>query len=148
LLQLEPSLSSARQSREGCGTTGILKTYLELDEDGRVGNRDHSDIDAKKHRGSRAELLASAWLLGQGFEVFWGISQHGLADLIAYDPRAGTYIPADVKCHTSNHSRSGPRKLSDRQKQLGVRKILVDLESGTVRWAPESNVVVMKKRAA
>lgn len=109
----------------------------------------HPDI-AKKHRGSRAELLASAWLLGQGFEVFWSIAQHGLADLIAFDPRTGSYIPADVKCESeSRRSIGGSRRLSDRQKALGVKKMLVDLDRGTVRWAPENNVVVaMKKRAA
>lgn len=40
----------------------------------------------KKHKGSLAELLACAWLLRQGYEVFRNVSQHGVADLIAWQP--------------------------------------------------------------
>jgi hypothetical protein len=36
-----------------------------------------------KHKGARSELVACAWLLCQGYEVFRNVSQHGLMDIIA-----------------------------------------------------------------
>jgi len=36
-----------------------------------------------KHMGARSELIACAWLIEQGYEVFRNVSQHGLADVIA-----------------------------------------------------------------
>lgn len=36
-----------------------------------------------KHRGSHAEIKACAWLLEQGYDVFWNVSQHGDADIVA-----------------------------------------------------------------
>src|SRR5262249_15828766 len=38
---------------------------------------------ATKHRGAQTELLACAFLLGEGYEVFRNISAHGTADIIA-----------------------------------------------------------------
>lgn len=49
-----------------------------------------------KHKGSLAELLACAWLLKQGYEVFRNISQHGAGDLVIW--RHGeTPILVDVR---------------------------------------------------
>lgn len=36
-----------------------------------------------KHRGAHAEIMAVAWLLEQGYDVFRNVSQHGEVDLIA-----------------------------------------------------------------
>lgn len=49
-----------------------------------------------KHKGSLAELLACAWLLKQGYEVFRNVSQHGVADIIAWRPE-GSPILVEVR---------------------------------------------------
>lgn len=49
----------------------------------------------RKHKGTRAEYLACAWLLGEGYEVFRNISPFGEADLIAV--RGSHKIEIDVK---------------------------------------------------
>jgi hypothetical protein len=54
-----------------------------------------------KHRGAQAELIACAYLLGEGYEVFRNISPCGSADIIAckgselrrIDVKSGTYHP-------------------------------------------------------
>jgi len=49
----------------------------------------------KKHKGARSEFLAIAWLLGEGYEVFRNVSQHGAADLVII--KDGTTMLVDVK---------------------------------------------------
>lgn len=49
----------------------------------------------KKHKGALNELLACAWLLQEGYEVFRNLSAHGLVDLVAI--RDGAIIKIDVK---------------------------------------------------
>lgn len=39
-----------------------------------------------KHKGAVGELLASTWLLKQGYEVFRNVSPHGIADMVAWRP--------------------------------------------------------------
>ena len=51
-----------------------------------------------KHKGSLAELLACAWLLKQGYEVFRNVSQHGKADLIIW---RGNGLPQLVEVRTA-----------------------------------------------
>jgi len=51
-----------------------------------------------KHKGSLAELLACAWLLKQGYEVFRNVSQHGKADLIVW---RGNGLPQLVEVRTA-----------------------------------------------
>jgi Holliday junction resolvase-like predicted endonuclease len=36
-----------------------------------------------KHKGAHSELVACAWLLRQGYEVFRNISDRGIIDIIA-----------------------------------------------------------------
>lgn len=52
----------------------------------------------RKHQGAHGELIACAWLLRQGYEVFRNISAHGIVDIIGmkdgivelYDVKSGT----------------------------------------------------------
>jgi Holliday junction resolvase-like predicted endonuclease len=53
----------------------------------------------QKHKGSLAELQACAWLLKEGYEVFRNVSQHGVADLIAWRPD-GLPILVEVRTAT------------------------------------------------
>src|SRR5215469_8635574 len=39
-----------------------------------------------KHKGAVAELIASAWLLQHGYEVFRNVSQCGVADMVIWRP--------------------------------------------------------------
>jgi len=97
---------------------------------------------ADKHRGSQAELMGSAWLFGQGFEVFRNLSQHGIADLIALDPSTGSCMLIDVKSEAVGRSAGGARKLTKEQKRIGVRRLLVDRKTGICRWDREPAVDV------
>ena len=49
----------------------------------------------RKHVGAHNELLASVWLLKQGYEVFRNVSQHGLVDIVAM--KDGATVLFDVK---------------------------------------------------
>jgi len=48
-----------------------------------------------KHRGGHSELMACAWLLSNGYEVFRNVSQHGEIDIIAL--RGGKVFYLDCK---------------------------------------------------
>lgn len=54
-------------------------------------------IMRNKHKGAISELRACTWLLDNGFEVFRNVSQHGIADLVAWKPRSNEFIAVDVK---------------------------------------------------
>ena len=69
----------------------------------------------KKHFGSRNELIACAWLLEQGYEVFRNVSAHGLVDIIAM--KDGKTYHFDVK--------GGQTKLSETQVAMGVKRLTV-----------------------
>ena len=51
-----------------------------------------------KHKGARSELLACAWLLAQGYDVFRNVSQHGRVDIVAIKDGHVTFL--DVKTCT------------------------------------------------
>ena len=48
-----------------------------------------------KHEGARSELIAIAWLLSQGYEVFRNVSPFGIVDIIAI--RNTEWLKFDVK---------------------------------------------------
>ena len=77
----------------------------------------------QKHLGSRSELIACAWLLERGCEVFRNVSCHGLVDIIAIQ---GTNVFLfDVKT-TRNPEADIPHRLSEEQIALGVIPLLVE----------------------
>jgi hypothetical protein len=79
----------------------------------------------KKHRGAHNELLACAFLLNEGYEVFRNVSPCGWADLIAY--KEGKFLRIDVK---------GARNIKGlelRQKRDGVTGLVVK-DDGTCEF--------------
>jgi hypothetical protein len=51
--------------------------------------------------GAAAELLASAWLIGFGYQVFRNLSAAGPADLVAWCPETSETLFVDVKSANS-----------------------------------------------
>ena len=76
----------------------------------------------QKHRGARNELIACAWLLGEGYEVFRNISQHGDVDLIGMRDSQITFF--DVKAalyRTDGKPSPHNNRLSEAQILAGVK---------------------------
>lgn len=68
-----------------------------------------------KHKGAHSELIACAWLLAEGYEVFRNISPYGLADIIAW--KDGKMLLLDVKSTVAH--------LSPEQLAVGVVPLVV-----------------------
>ena len=82
----------------------------------------------KKHRGGYSELIASAWLLEQGFEVFRNLCDRGPVDLIVL--KDGQTQLIDVKTVQILVTKAGScmvngPKLKPEQIELGVRALFV-----------------------
>jgi hypothetical protein len=88
---------------------------------------------AVKHKGTRSEFLAIAWLLGEGFEVFRNVSPHGHIDLIV--AKNGEMIPIDVKSITDTWQQ-GKKPLTTEQIAAGIRPMYV-WPDGRVKFASE-----------
>ncbi len=73
--------------------------------------RDPSEITIEhKHKGACNELIATIWLLKQGYDVFRNVSQHGAIDIIAI--RDGKVLYIDVTVAYRYSVASGESKLS------------------------------------
>ena len=82
-----------------------------------------------KHLGSRNELIATTWLLDQGYEVFRNVSRHGEINIIA--TRGTEFLLLDVK----TGGLDGVSKydgLSTAQVQRGVKRLNV-YDDGTCK---------------
>ena len=85
----------------------------------------------ESHRkGAHAESVALAWLLSEGYFVFTNFAGRGPVDLVAVDSGTPNVILIDVKAVVYVGSTRQRPKLSDIQKRLGVRLLMVDLEKG------------------
>jgi hypothetical protein len=84
-----------------------------------------------KHKGAVGELMASTWLLRQGYEVFRNVSPHGIADMVAWKPgeppimvevrKLSLHVAKDGKsCSVGGRRTYGP----------GVFVLHVDTETG------------------
>lgn len=83
-----------------------------------------------KHLGALSEIMACEWLLRQGYEVFRNISQHGLADYVAWKP-GELPILIDVKSAT----RGKPvNRLTQAQEKGGVRLLYVDRDQRLISF--------------
>lgn len=82
----------------------------------------------RKHQGALAEIIAAAWLLKEGYEVFRNVSSHGLIDIVAI--RADEILRLDVKTIKVGETR--PR-LSQDQIDRGVKLLIVDPKTGVCR---------------
>jgi hypothetical protein len=74
----------------------------------------------EKHKGAHAELVACVWLLGQGYEVYRNVSQHGAIDVIAI--KDGVPLFLDIKSGLG----AGKPGISQEQAALGVIALIVD----------------------
>jgi len=80
-------------------------------------------------KGDLAEYYAVTWLWDQGYEVFHNCGCDGAIDLIAM-AEDGTIVLIDVKTARPGHNSShGTHSLSDKQKELGVRKLMFNAET-------------------
>lgn len=101
-----------------------------------------------KHKGSLFEILAAAWLLKQGYEVYRNVSQHGIFDLTIYNPETKEFIGVDVtssggeskykskgKEYVYPHSSKSP-KVKEMLENKG-KLIMVDPLTHEVFWHPK-----------
>ena len=75
----------------------------------------------RQRRGASSELIACAWLLQQGYEVFRNVSPQGPIDLVAFKNGKTTFF--DVK---STNGYFPSNILTPKQKALGVLILAVD----------------------
>ena len=89
-------------------------------------------------KGDWSELLACAWLIEQGYEVFRNVSSVGAVDLVALPP-VGEAVKIDVKtlqfsrCNTPN--KTAGYYITSSQKEHNVQILLVSSETREVFWA-------------
>jgi Holliday junction resolvase len=94
----------------------------------------------KKHVGARSELIACAWLLAEGYEVFRNVSPHGHIDIIALKDGKTFYF--DVKT-----LQKGARHLPSQQIAQGVLPLTVTATGQcSIEWSPKSQRRRFKKR--
>lgn len=85
----------------------------------------------QKHKGARSELLACAWLLERGYEVFRNISPHGPIDLVAIKDGKDIFY-FDVKSTPpTKHMEYYYAPLTELQQKLRVKPIFV-CENGSI----------------
>jgi hypothetical protein len=75
------------------------------------------------NKGAYNELLATTWLLQNGYYVFRNVSPHGLVDLIAM--KDNQLILIDVKASNIYNGKYMGRTLTDDQISLGVKVLTV-----------------------
>jgi len=83
-----------------------------------------------KHIGARNELLACAWLLAQGYEVFRNVSNHGIVDIVGM--QGGGFTRFDVKT-----AGVGLRRLSPEQIAANVHLLIVHSDGSCQIIPPE-----------
>lgn len=98
----------------------------------------------KKHKGAYGELIACAWLLRNGYEVFRNVSPHGYADIVAVKDGIATFI--DVK--TGRERKSDGKLLTlDNTRQKNIEnvelKYLYVLNSGDCVLDPDPTTEVI-----
>jgi Holliday junction resolvase-like predicted endonuclease len=101
----------------------------------------------KKHLGGRNELVACAWLLDNGFEVFRNVSQHGVIDLIAL--RGGKSYFFDVKVgrrYPSGELATSLLKPTQIGKEIKILYVFANGEC-VIDWNPLAERLVHSERA-
>ena len=92
--------------------------------------------------GTKNELIAAAWLISQGYEVFRNLSPVGPVDLIAMQ-KDGKIIKIDVKTALPNERYT--YRLSRVQIMLNVHMLIVTLEEDCRLIRPPGFKVLNKK---
>ena len=85
-----------------------------------------------KNRGGFSELVACAWLMSLGYDVFRNTSDNGPIDMVAVDRDTGETVFVDSKTITPTSVKSVRKngyKRSPKQKALNVRIVGVTHES-------------------
>ena len=86
--------------------------------------------------GKQSELIAAAWLIGQGCYVYQPFIEQGPVDLVALTPEGEMHL-FDVK--TVSRRKNGTvisRTLKERQQTLGVRLLYVDRDTNECHLYP------------
>ena len=86
-------------------------------------------------KGYLGEQLAMAWLLKNGYWVFKNLAPQGPVDCVAINQLTHEITLIDVKVlskHKSGQTRS--KILNDKQKQMNVRILYVDIDNFECRW--------------
>ena len=103
-----------------------------------------TSVTRQKHRGGWAEVVACAWLLEQGYDVFRNVSATGPIDVVAVKGRETLYI--DVKLlavymKTSivkfGDAKVSKPRLTDMQVEAGIRALYVSPD-GVCTFRPET----------
>ena len=88
--------------------------------------------------GALGELVAAAWLMKQGYEVFQNVAASGPADLVAWKPDTGEIHFVDAKMSKRTVLPSGEEELKyykGEHAKKGIRYLLVC--GDFVGWADE-----------
>jgi Holliday junction resolvase-like predicted endonuclease len=90
----------------------------------------------KKHKGGRNELIACAWLLNQGYEVFRNVCDCGEIDVIGLKDGKITFF--DVKsAQLRKDGTLSPTRLSQDQVDRDVKALYITpQETCIIDWAP------------
>lgn len=100
-----------------------------------------SEVRAE-HKGTHSELLASCWLIKEGYLVFRNLSEHGIYDLVIYDEQDNSFKGIDVKTASYTLKVSGERVLSYPKSRYGnIPLVLVD-PFGNVFWEDDKDKYV------
>lgn len=94
-----------------------------------------TEID-RKHKGSASELVACAWLLSHGFEVFRNVSSHGSVDVVAI--KGKDLLKIDVtgaSIYKGNFSRNLQKERAAKQHKITV---LYVFPTGDCRFSSET----------
>jgi Holliday junction resolvase-like predicted endonuclease len=83
----------------------------------------------RKHLPFKSELVACAWLLGEGYEVFRNVSLRGPIDIVAYAPETATTLLIDVKTYCESYQNSTPVGEPERRER-NIVVLMVDRETG------------------
>lgn len=95
----------------------------------------------KKHSGARNELIACAWLLQQGYEVYRNVSQHGDVDIMA--TKDGEVFRFDVKGAfiVKPGNKFYGTKMEARKIEMGLKHLYVFADGCCeIEWEPTSDV--------
>jgi Holliday junction resolvase-like predicted endonuclease len=85
-----------------------------------------------RHRGAYNELIAVAWLLTEGYEVFRNVSSHGCADLVVWRGEDVRFVDVKASTRTQNGEWQVPKRKSEARRR-GVWLLLVSW-NGEFRW--------------
>lgn len=82
----------------------------------------------KNAKGAAAELIACAWLIGLGYQVFRNVCPSGPADIMIWDPETDEKHVIDVKSFTKIYRRAdgAPSMPMDRNMDISVHMLVVE----------------------